>query len=196
MKNMIPIKEAVYHAVRISNLLKPFCEKVHIAGSIRRNDYNPNTFVGDIEIVCLPKTINMPDLFGNTETSVIPDFLKTVWELGTPVKGTGAGRYMQILLPENISLDLFMPQGHDYYRQLAIRTGPADYSHKVIAEGWVKLGWVGTKDGLRRREECIQKDDAKTWVCVLKQPVLPPQWQSEKEFFEWLEVEYKEPYER
>jgi len=60
------------------------------------------------------------------------------------------------LLPSGINLDLFVPQRHDYYRQYATRTGSGDYSYKVIASAWVSKGWVGTPDGLHKREDCSE----------------------------------------
>jgi DNA polymerase/3'-5' exonuclease PolX len=93
-----------------------------------------------------------------------------------------------------------MPVKEDYYRQLAIRTGSKDYSQKIIARGWLKMGWCGIDDeGLRRQSDSIGKkgNDGKThWKLVNKNGQKPPAWQSEKEFFNWLGVKYLPPEER
>jgi len=94
-----------------------------------------------------------------------------------------------------INLDLFMPEPHDYYRQLAIRTGSAEYAQKVIASGWRRIGWVGTENGLRLEKECYPKDlggGKKKWICAKQAPTLPPVWESEEAFFSWLNVEWVE----
>lgn len=199
---MISHANAKQLAVQVGNKLLPFCDRLNIAGSIRRGKAE----VHDIEIVCQPKRIKvgMVDLFGEDtrKEEVNADFVKVVLNLGKVIKGKPDGRMMQIEIkspyegPNTIMLDLFMPQAHDYMRQYAIRTGSADYSHKVIAAGWLKLGWVGTSDGLRLESECIGNkgpDGKVKWTCVAKEPKLPPYWQTEKEFFEWLGVQYLPP---
>jgi len=175
------------------------CEITHIAGSCRR--LKPD--VHDIELCCLPKTelvTNRIDMFTDLQTvEVNKDFVRKALKLGKIQKGCPSGRYMQILLPESIDLDLFIPQDYDYYRQLAIRTGPAEYSYAVLAVGWRKLGWCGTKDGLRLMTDCIEKRNCSgksTWQCINPIPELPPHWKSEREFYDWIKVPWAEPTER
>jgi DNA polymerase/3'-5' exonuclease PolX len=182
--------------------LHPFSEteRLYIAGSIRRRKNE----VGDIEIVCLPRTESVAtDLFAEEKkTILIQGFAETVNSFGKVLKGEPTGRNMKIQLPEGIVLDLYMPQAHDYFRQLAIRTGSAKYAAEKIAGSWVKLGWCGTKDGLRRIDECTGKPyetggKTKTiWTCRFTHPTLPPEWKTEREFFEWLGVLYVEPMDR
>jgi len=171
-------------AEKYRKLLEPWCEPdmCRIAGSIRRQ--KPE--VKDIEIVCVPRTVHL-----------IP-FVTTVNQWYKK-KGEPTGRYAKRSLYESIDLDLFMPQKKDFIRQFVIRTGSADYSAKVIAVAWVKKGWVGTENGLRRREECIHPQNSPTgkiWICQVSRPQLPPEWQSEEEFFDWLKVKYISPEER
>ena len=89
-------------------------------------------------------------------------------------------------------LDLFMPESRDYYRQYAIRTGSADYSFKVLAAGWRRKGWCGTPDGLRRVRDCKEVKKS-VWKCINPQAELPPVWQSEHEFFDWIGVRWIKP---
>jgi hypothetical protein len=115
--------------------------------------------------------------------------------LDKSVKGNTEGRYMQFICKGGPTVDLFMPQAADYYRQLAIRTGSADYSSFVIANGWRRIGWVGTPDGLRRILDCTETK-SKTWWCWNPKPELPPEWKSEEEFFQWIQVPYVIPAKR
>jgi len=190
------LQQALHIATDIVNKLTPHCNTIHIAGSIRREKQE----VKDIEIVCYPKKTVLNDLFGWDEgTSTDIDFQYTATKLGTIIKGNTEGRYMQIALPDGINLDLFMPQDYDYYRQLAIRTGSAEFSHKVIATTWLALGWVGTDKGLRRREDCenISIGGGKyKWKIVNQNGLHPPVWKSEEEFFEWLTLNWIEPNKR
>lgn len=191
------LTQASQIAEKYVELLRPHCDKIHIAGSIRR--LKPD--VGDIEIVCLPKKIKtfVADLFGKgIETlQVTPEYADLCRELGHAVKGFPYGKYMQIELPEGINLDLFMPDADDYWRQFAIRTGSADYSGKVLASGWRKIGWCGSNEGLRRIRDCHERKDKNgksSWTCINPNAELPPVWQSEEEFFQWLGVRWVEPH--
>jgi hypothetical protein len=183
----------IAHTVQAS--LMEHCDITHIAGSCRR--LKPD--VGDIEVMCLPRKDKSfkEDIFATSEVqTVTKPFVNAVLSLGHRLKGDPGGRYMQILLPEGINLDLFMPEEYDYYRQLAIRTGPAEYSYAVLAVGWRKIGWCGTKDGLRLISDCreIRKcSGSSTWYCINPTPELPPKWKSEREFFDWIKVPWTEP---
>jgi len=183
-------------AIDICYRLQPFCTKLNIAGSIRRK--KPE--VKDIEICAVPiqTPVQEQDLFGAITQNLQIDlgFINTVNALGKIEKGSPAGRYCKILLPEGIALDLFIPDPDDYYRQFAIRTGSADYSFKVIAAGWRKIGWVGSDIGLRLEKDCIetkQTDGKSKWVCARNKNNKPPVWSSEEEFFKWINVPFIAP---
>jgi len=190
------LNKAQKMAVEICMRLQPFTDKINIAGSIRRK--KPE--VKDIEIVCMPKQIIVEDedLFGTKRDNNHIDvgFISTVDSLGRIEKGKPTGRYCKIVLSEGINLDLFLPDPDDYYRQYAIRTGSADYSFKVIATGWRKLGWVGSDIGLRPEKDCIETkgpDGKSKWQCVRNKNNTPPIWKSEQEFFEWIKVPFLKP---
>jgi len=183
-------------ASRIVEILQPHCELIHIAGSIRRQQ----PFVNDIEIITMPKKEKKnEDLFGSEDEIISRDFVEALAGITKLiVKGNVQGRYMQIVLQNcNIILDLFLPVKVDYYRQLAIRTGSSDFSHKVIAHGWRNKGWCGSDHGLRRESDCVPIKDNKgltiSWRCIKLDGELPPAWKSEEEFFQWIGVKWIEP---
>lgn len=132
-------------------LLSPFCDRIELAGSVRRK--KPE--VGDIEIVCTPKRINViediEEMFSDsTREEVHPEFVKIINSL-QKVKGEPTGKYTQRILPEGINLDLFMANKDNWGYILAIRIGPDGYS-KYLASTWVRQGYKGidgnlTKDG-------------------------------------------------
>lgn len=189
--------EARKIAVDICYLLQPYCSKINIAGSIRRQ--KPD--VKDIEVVCSPKIVDTVDLFGDVLISQrSTGFAQVANNLGKIIKGSAeSGRYMQLELANKMKLDLFIPDETDFYRQLAIRTGSADYSHQAIAGAWKKLGWCGSDLGLRRISDCIavtQPDGKSKWKCINKNGELPPAWKSEEDFFYWLNVKYLPPEKR
>lgn len=191
-----PLAIARQAAIEVCLKLQPYCSKIHIAGSIRRR--MPE--VKDIEVVCLPKSETVNDMFGIPFTRKRADgFVNTIKQLGTVTKGTPEGKYMQITLLCGMPLDLFFPEEYDYFRQLAIRTGPAEYAAKVIAAGWKQIGWCGSDKGLRRMVDCrmLTALDGKTrWVCTKPNAKPPPVWQSEEEFFNWINVKMVHPAQR
>jgi DNA polymerase/3'-5' exonuclease PolX len=197
-----PFNKALKVAEYIVTQLRPDCNRIHIAGSIRR--LVPE--VKDIEIVCEPKKEFI-------QTGLFPDSGEWMIEKGFSeslatlqkeiVKGNINGRYMQMITSSticpDIKLDLFMPAPDDYWRQFAIRTGSGEYSHHVIAAAWKKKGWVGVPEiGLRKISECdIHLDGQQKKVYTLKKCIheftLPPVWQTEGEFFTWLGLDYIDP---
>ena len=109
-------------------LLEPHCERIAIAGSIRREKAD----VGDIEIVAIPKPYDV----GLFESGIA-----TVVEKWKKVKGELPCKYTQRILPDGIKLDLFLVKPETWGLQFAIRTGSADFSYKVLASTWSRLGY-------------------------------------------------------
>lgn len=182
-------------ADRIIEILSPHCDRIDIAGSIRRQ----TMYVKDIEIVCIPKKIfKATDIFGGGNWVVCNEFITAIDFMKLSViKGTINGRYMQIKIKGDIKMDLFMPREEDYYRMLAVRTGSKEYSAKIIAHGWTELGWCGTPVGLRKKSDCfaIRNHEGKivSWKCINDNGEKPPVWPSEESFFEWLGIRWTEP---
>ena len=189
------LQDAKQIAIKVGFSLQPYCDKINIAGSIRRQKSEEK----DIEIICVPKSETIYDLFNSpTGTQRSAGFIETVNSLGKIIKGKPTGKMMQIELSE-IMLDLFIPDDFDYYRQYAIRTGSADYSFKIIANGWKKKGWCGSDKGLRKITDCIEMkgpDGKSKWKCVNKDAELPPVWKSEEDFFKWINVPFIHPSKR
>lgn len=186
-------------AIDILKRLEPLSTKIDIVGSVRREKAE----VHDIELCVVPRLSQKKDLFGEVlGTERLHSFIKEVKCLGIILKGKiEDGRMVQIRLPEDIVLDLFLPVESDYYRQVAIRTGSKDYSHKVLAVAWLKKGYCGTDDGLRLQKECYQKligkypdgRDKSKWFCNNPEPTLAPIFDSEYELYKWLSLEWIEP---
>ena len=131
--------------------LTPHCERISIAGSIRRK--RPE--VKDIEIVCIPQPFET-GLFQSGIASVVNQWPKVKGEL--PCKYTQriieVGKdvhFVNVCWTAKIKLDLFMVKKENWGLQLAIRTGSADYSHKVLATGWKKKGYTSVGGMLTKR---------------------------------------------
>jgi len=126
-------QKALNIALNVVELLKPHCERIEIAGSIRRQ--KPE--VKDIEVVVIPKPY---------ETGLFESGIATVVSRWEKVKGELPCKYTQRILPEGIKLDLFFAERGNWGLIYAIRTGSAEYSHKVLATEWVRRGYK-SEDG-------------------------------------------------
>lgn len=122
------ISKATAIADRVRAELAPHCIRCEIAGSIRRR--RPE--VGDIEIVAIPKPYDT-GLFASGIAPIVDR-----WE---KVKGELPCKYTQRLLPEGIKIDLFFATEDNWGLIFAIRTGSAEFSHRVLASGWVRAGY-------------------------------------------------------
>lgn len=135
-------EDALAIANEVLEELRPHCVRIEIAGSIRRK----KALVGDIEIVAIPK----PYTTGAVESGIA--LVVNKW---MKVKGKmeyGKTKYTQRILKEGIKLDLFVADETNWGLIFAMRTGSADFSHKVLASGWVSRGFksIGgymTRDG-------------------------------------------------
>lgn len=156
--------EAKKIAERIKAILQPHCERIEIAGSIRRR--KPE--VKDIEIVAIPKPYEPAGLFESGIATVVNQ-----WE---KVKGELPCKYTQRILPEGIVLDLFFAEPGNWGLIFAIRTGSADYSHKILASGWVNRGFH-SKEGYLYKAGSPHRREIR----------------EEKELFDLIGVEYCAP---
>jgi DNA polymerase/3'-5' exonuclease PolX len=143
MKQKLPLKDAEKIASLLLTSLRPCCQRIEIAGSIRRR----KSEIGDIEIVAIP--VPSLDMFSNP--SYEPHLLDLVnWkEYGEIIKS--GHKYKQIALTEGINLDLFIVTPPAQWGvQFLIRTGSADFSHRFVTtkhHGGLLPGYLKVKDG-------------------------------------------------
>lgn len=137
--NRIQLAAADKIATSVLWQLEPHCERIEIAGSVRRR----RPTVGDLEIVCIPSAYAPLPLFASGIATVVNQWPR--------VKGELPCKYTQRLLPQGIALDLFMVKPEGFGLQLAIRTGSARWSHEVLARSWVRAG-CRSEGGLLRRQ--------------------------------------------
>jgi DNA polymerase/3'-5' exonuclease PolX len=130
--------EALIFAEDALNALQLYCDRILIAGSIRRQ--RPE--VKDCELVAIPK--HFPGgLFGDVP-DIDPGCVAAVNQC-PKVLGEPTGRYMQRLLSGDFKLDLFLADAENWGPILAMRTGSALFSHAVLARTWVQQGYTSVK---------------------------------------------------
>lgn len=151
------LSKAIEIANKVVEKLKPFTERIEIAGSIRRLKSD----VGDIEIVAIPK---------KDRSGLINIVSK--WQ---KVRGEPTGKYTQRVLPDGIKLDLFFATKDNWGLIFAIRTGSAEYSHKVLATNWVKLGYKSIEGMLHKDGKPIEIREEIDLFNLLKMDYVKPE---------------------
>jgi DNA polymerase/3'-5' exonuclease PolX len=173
--------EALIYANGIIADLTCHCDKIEIAGSLRRG--KPE--VGDIEIVCLPRSEDCGDLFGTPALDIFYSFLDSYF-VGKNIAKNGL-KYKRIDLTDTISLDLFIVTPPAQWGVIfAIRTGPAEFSRKLVSP----ISNRGTPDwGFLPAGHTIDRGQ------LLKHGKLIPT-ETEKDFFRAINIEWIDPRER
>jgi DNA polymerase/3'-5' exonuclease PolX len=133
--------------------LRSACVQIEIAGSIRRR----SRWVHDIEIVAEPWTEIVPNLLGDAihYHSRLDDALADLQDemILRSFPGAKHGERMQqfAVAPTGIKLDLFIVRPPAQWGSLlAIRTGPAHYSHWLVTprrQGGAMPSYLKQRDG-------------------------------------------------
>lgn len=131
-KIKLPLPQAEKLALKVVNALAPGCERIEIAGSVRRK----KPMVGDIEIVAIPKMISI-DLFGEVKVSSLDDVLRSLVNAGRLVQGDKDGDKLKtfyIPAVEGLKLDLFITTPEQWGVIFTIRTGSAEFSKQLVTQ--------------------------------------------------------------
>jgi len=134
------LTEAIPIANKLKSLLEPYCERIEIAGSIRRE----KEIVKDVELVLIPKNANK--LFNVLGLHL----LKTIGSIRYLKNGDKYKQFFYL----GIKIDLFVACPDNWGYIFAIRTGSAEYSHNTLAVGWVKKGFKG-EDGFLTKNGAV-----------------------------------------
>jgi len=162
-----PYDYAKAEALRIIELIGPHCDRIAIAGSIRRE----RAEVGDIEIVCIPKTV-MGGLFSD-EPMRDPGYCSEVNSM-TKIKGEPTGKYTQRISSNGINVDIFMATHENWGVIMAIRTGSAAFSAMRIAARWSQLGYHSQGGILYKNGEAFQVAEESELFKMLGIPWIEP----------------------
>jgi DNA polymerase/3'-5' exonuclease PolX len=165
------LEEAILVAERVQSQLAPHCDRIEIAGSIRRRKAD----VGDIEIVCIPKRS------AAAHRSV--HWVLAVIAAGRPMKGDPrTARYVQFTTRAGdgpvINVDVFTASPENWGLIYAIRTGCADYSHHVLACGWVRNGYRSAGGMLSRKGVAVAVPEERDLFRLAGVPFVEPEARS------------------
>lgn len=122
----ISLATAKAKAERFMKLIMPFCERAEIAGSIRRQKAD----IGDIEIVAIPCEVQDSLFFDPLRNRHL--ILGTLINNLLPIIKAG-DRYIQTEY-EGTQIDLFLASPDTWGCVFTIRTGSAEFSHKLVTK--------------------------------------------------------------
>ncbi|MEM1212863.1 MAG: hypothetical protein AAGI68_11275, partial [Planctomycetota bacterium] len=124
-KRQVRLRPARLLAERVRDTLAPACQRIEIAGSIRRD----RPVVGDIELVAIPKPAG--SLFTAAES--LDQLIDRLIRSGhlAPVK-RGPRFQQHQLVRSGMTLDLFVTDPDRWGVIFAIRTGPAAFSKSLV----------------------------------------------------------------
>ncbi len=161
-------------AEKIKAVLESSCERITIAGSIRRQ--KPD--VGDIEVLCIPKYIAGVDMLdAKIQTMIYFDMLGyRLNKLGSKVYGPK--NKLLVHLPSGIGVDIFSTTEECWPVALVVRTGG-----KVTNQ---RISMAAINKGFRFH----------AYGSGFTTPNGEIVCRSEREVFETIDLPYKEPQER
>lgn len=152
--------------------LEPFCLRLQVAGSVRRKCPT----IGDIDLVCIPKTRDVMDIFGEptgeTENLLGKEIHETCKEKGWVISKDGP----QCIIFESagVQVDIWMGKPTNWGTLLMCRTGSKEHNIWLAMGAEKRGGRWNPHDGLRLggynhagTEEDIYK--------ALGVPFLPPE---------------------
>lgn len=192
MKRDVAVKVAEAFASHIG----PTCERIEIAGSIRRGKED----VKDIEILAVPDqtpVARAPLEFGKPipkqYRTALDKLLDEMFAEGAIQRQKDGERYKKIFLKyAGINVDLFLVLPPAMWGvQMVIRTGPADFSHWCVTR---KRNGGALPNGYRVQDGAVWKGEHETFATLEDQECIG--FEKELEFFEFLGLDWLEPGER
>lgn len=143
-----PLRDAVLVADALCDILRPACDRIIVAGSVRR--LRPT--VGDIEILYVPRLINRRrpgDFFAREDVPATDPIIHSMINSGRLARRRNAkgsevfGPLNKLLMhcASGIPVDLFATTPDAWHNYLVCRTGPAA-SNIRIAQAATARGWM------------------------------------------------------
>lgn len=179
----IPLAEVEPMAGELVELLRPACRRVEIAGSIRRR----RETVRDIELVAVPRTRPVRDMFGRAGAMVADE----LGELLDRLLAEGRvqmrpprrwGPRFKAMVYRGVPVDLFsVLEPAQWGVVFCIRTGPAEFAHRLVKDrryGGLLPPWATVRGGAiyhRQTGRLVETPEEKDVFRVLGVEFIPPE---------------------
>ncbi len=126
----LPLAEAITIVESLKQEMAPECERIEIAGSVRRC----KEVIGDLELVAIPK--RDADLFGGPGLSRLDPILDRMVQEGRLARVKGKDKYKQFLIPQvpGLQLDLFLTTPEEWGVRFTLSTGSASFNQKLVTQ--------------------------------------------------------------
>ncbi len=200
-------------AEKIVEGLRPYCDRIEIAGSLRR--HRPT--IGDIEVVAIPIMTDFTDLFGDilqeiNQLHLHLDYLlekqkiaKARSDKGRTLWGKKLRRFgITTKQGQTYHIDLFMCDPNNWGNTYLIRTGSKDFSRWMVTREntLYRPGIFGPlpltmKHDLGRLWQQNEEDKSQwdavpfteesDWFNLVQLPFIPPQFREDDKWFDWME---------
>ena len=163
----LPHAEVLLTAQRIEFALRPFCERIEIAGSLRRM----RPFVGDIEIVAIPQ--RPVDLFGIPQLDA--DTALDRFLIEKQVRMTKNGRKYKQFTYGKFKVDLFLPETAAHWGSIfLVRTGSHEFNMWLMAVRAKQLGLRFADGLLYDNGRVVDTYTEEAVFAALQMEVVPP----------------------
>lgn len=180
----IRLVEAEDIALDLVARLEPACERIEIAGSIRRG----KAWVTDIEIVAIPKMETVArDLFGNPvrRRDLLSDTCGMLRDAGVladrlDVQGRPAwdAKYKRMLY-RGVAVDLFAATPDNWGLILLLRTGPAEFNRRLVSSksfgGYLPFGFMVNDGSLWIGSERVPTPEERDVFNLINLPWMEPE---------------------
>jgi DNA polymerase/3'-5' exonuclease PolX len=182
-----PYDDMIKHATRIADTISPFCERIEIAGSLRRQ----RKMIGDIEIVAIPRrpvTVFGEPIVGAPNDLAIflnSKIRKDQYRLnGDKLKSWYSG---------GVQVDLFLPERANWGWRYMLSTGSGDFNKWLVT----KRAWRGAMPANMKSEggflwrdgEKLETPTEQDVFDALGLPFIPA---TSRDNGEWFEIVNKE----
>jgi DNA polymerase/3'-5' exonuclease PolX len=189
----VPLTLALYHAQQLVGMVLPHCERIEIAGSIRRG----KEMVKDIDLVVLPKMTSKTSLFEPTkvEETEFHEALSATLHVTADgpriIRGTMPLALASTIAPgRTIAVDIYIATPESWATLLLIRTGSAEHNIWMCSRAKAcggKLHADGSGLEVPGQYDAVQQRTVNSRVIRAK---------TEEEIFKAMGIPYAEPGQR
>jgi DNA polymerase/3'-5' exonuclease PolX len=185
----LPLKTAQSYASKIKDWLEPGCDRIEIAGSVRRG----RPLCSDIDLVCIPKfQQRQNDLLGDpvgTPLSLLNEFLTDyvarsegkAWFRSTDgilgfkaVTLNSASVNVLMQLPK-CELDVFAATAETFVMRWIIRTGSVEHNIFIADRARALGGHLDPQNGLMLDGQLLAPKTEEEFYAALNLPFIEPQ---------------------